>query len=615
MCRWTDDDPAFFSDKCKKPYGIPHFIDVFSTTGIGLATLALVGSIFLPKALAQMPQTQTQIPRSEETSSEANVLFVNPSGGNDTAGNGGENAPFKTITQALRVAQANTVIVLAPGTYSAESGESFPLMLKPGVSIQGDASNKGKEIIIQGGGSFISPTFASQNVAVVGANQAALTGVTVTNPNPRGYGLWIESSNPLVVDNTFTGNTHDGISVNGNAAPSIRKNYFYENGANGITIYGSSRPEVRENVFEKTGFGVNIAQNAAPTVVDNRIIQNRTGVIVQAKARPLLRNNLIEGSSEDGLVALADAQPNLGTASEPGSNTFRNNARYDINAQKAQQTFPAFGNTLEQESSVGKIDFAGTVAITPPPPLQNNREESPRIAAIQQVRPRPPATSNENQPRDRQSQRQSQDNTEAFPTPSSLSGESAQMPPERETFSVVEIPVPLPENASGQSLTFSGAQINSTPEAVGGNGDESTLEFTAPQASTEDDAPSASRNSRRSRNPLPPLEAAPEGDSALLPVPDANIPVGNPGRRTTARSTRTRSAGNTARGAVRVVVEVTNESEQARVRSLVPEAFRTVENGRVLMQLGVFSNRNNAEQMVQKLNNNGFEARMEPVSR
>jgi hypothetical protein len=80
---------------------------------------------------------------------------------------------------------------------------NFPLRLKAGVSIQGDRRTKGSKIIINGGGTFLSPTFARQNIAILGANQASLSGVTVTNSNPRGYGLWIESSNLLVSDNTL----------------------------------------------------------------------------------------------------------------------------------------------------------------------------------------------------------------------------------------------------------------------------------------------------------------------------------------------------------------------------------------------------------------------------
>ena len=163
------------------------------TLGIGGGSMAFLGS-----AIAQMPSTPNSAPVGEKTISQVNMLFVNPSVGDNSTGNGSESAPVKTITQALRLANANSVIMLSTGTYSAETKEEFPLIMKPGVSIQGNPSNQGKDIVIQGGGDYLSRSFGGQNVTIVGANQALLTGVTVTNPNRRGYGLWIESSNPVV---------------------------------------------------------------------------------------------------------------------------------------------------------------------------------------------------------------------------------------------------------------------------------------------------------------------------------------------------------------------------------------------------------------------------------
>ncbi|MEB3181238.1 MAG: DUF1565 domain-containing protein, partial [Nostocaceae cyanobacterium] len=360
----------------------------------------------------------------------------------------------------------------------------------------------------------------------------------------------------------------------------------------------------------KTGFAVNIAQNSAPTVIANRIIQNRTGVIVQAKARPVLRSNIIEDSSEDGLVALADAQPDLGTTSEPGSNTFRNNARYDINANKAKQTFPAFGNTFgdspEPERTVGNIDFAGTTVVVAPPPA-NIPTIQPATAPRTNVSPR-------NRP---------SGDSEAFPTPSSLT--TIERSTERPTPSAVEIPVPPPETAADYSSDSQSPQNLMSPTnqsgAIGGNGGEDTLEFSAPETPSEttsstDDTPATARNSRRPQSPLPSLEPAPVGEAALLPVPDTNIPLGTGSRRVSnPRPATNRRSPSTPRGAMRVVVEISNAQEEALVREIVPEAFRTVDNGQVLMQVGVFSNRNNAEQMVQKLNSNGLKAKMEPVNR
>ncbi|MBD2569579.1 DUF1565 domain-containing protein [Anabaena lutea] len=328
---------------------------------LGIVSIALLNTSF-SSAIAQITISEERKLDNEKILSQVNVLFVNPSAGDDKVGNGSASAPWKTITQALQVAQPNSLIILSPGTYSAKTGEVFPLFLKPGVAIQGDIRNKGRDIKIIGGGEYLSRSFGGQNVTIVGANQTSLTGVTLTNSNPRGYGLWLESTNLLVQENTFTANTQDGISVTGNATPTISNNYFYRNGANGITVTGNSRPEVLENVFQQTGFGINIAQNAAPLIIGNQILNNRSGIIAQANTRPTLRNNLIAGSQEDGLVIIAQATPDLGNFTEPGGNQFRNNGRYDINAKAAKQLISAPGNNLAKNRIIGNVDINARTA-------------------------------------------------------------------------------------------------------------------------------------------------------------------------------------------------------------------------------------------------------------
>jgi parallel beta-helix repeat protein len=355
-----DDKSYFFLNEII--LSVFRFLVLCFTSGMGVAYMAMLG-VSLDVAIAQIPRTADGKQLDVKTMSQVNVLFVNPSVGDDKVNNGSEGTPFKTISQALRIASPNTVIILSSGTYSAETGENFPLILKPNISIQGDSRSKGRGIVIKGGDTYLSRTFGGKNVTIVGANQAKLSGVTVTNPNSRGYGLWIEYSNPVIVENTFTGSTQDGIAVTGNSTPNIRNNFFYQNGANGITVSGNSQAEVRENVFQQTGFGVNITENAQPIVVSNSIQDNRSGIVVQANARPILRNNLIQGSKEDGLVAISQAIPNLGTASEPGGNQFRNNARYDINASAAKEIFPAFGNSVANNRINGNVDFTGTTAV------------------------------------------------------------------------------------------------------------------------------------------------------------------------------------------------------------------------------------------------------------
>ena len=286
------------------------------------------------------------------------ILLVNATMGNDAIADGSERAPFKTLTQALQVARPGTVILLSPGTYSQETGETFPLRLKPDVTVQGNTETRGQGIVIQGSGFFLSPTFARQKVAIVGADRAILAGVTVKNPDPQGYGVWMESTSPAILDSTFTESGHDGISVTGSGSPLIRNNYFYQNGANGITIYGTSQAEVRENIFEQTGFAINVNQKAAPLLIGNRITQNKDGIVVQASAQPIVRDNSVDGNTRDGLVAIAQSRPNLGTATAPGGNSFRNNGQFDVNAKAVRQPISAFGNDLSK--TVGTLDLTGT---------------------------------------------------------------------------------------------------------------------------------------------------------------------------------------------------------------------------------------------------------------
>lgn len=303
----------------------------------------------------------------------AMLLFVNPLTGNDVTGDGSQRSPLRTLTHALEQASAGTTIMLAPGIYGAESGEQFPIRLKQGVTVHGNPGTQGDGILIRGGGDYVSLTATRQNIAILGADQATLTGVTVTNPNSRGYGVWVESSSPNILDNTLTGNLHDGISVNGTSAPLIQRNHIVQNGANGVTVFGRSHPRIQDNLFEETGYGINLGDSAAPIIINNRIVNNRSGVVAQEQSRPVLRHNVIENNQQSGVVAIAQAQPNLGTLSDPGNNQFSGNGQNAINADVADFPVIAAGNQIDPSRIVGTVDFeaqqssAAPVASAPAP--------------------------------------------------------------------------------------------------------------------------------------------------------------------------------------------------------------------------------------------------------
>jgi len=198
------------------------------------------------------------------------TLYVNPQTGSDGAA-GCQSAPLKTIARAIARAASGTIIQLAPGTYSAASGEKFPWEIPSGVKVIGSETNKGSGTLIQGSGKFVSPTAASQKITILLATDAELRGVTVTNLDSRGTGVWIESTSPTVANCTFTKCKREGIFATGTANPAILDNIFVENSAAGVIMAGSAKGVLRRNVFQNTGFGISLQDKSAPLIVDNQI--------------------------------------------------------------------------------------------------------------------------------------------------------------------------------------------------------------------------------------------------------------------------------------------------------------------------------------------------------
>lgn len=296
--------------------------------------------------------------------STSTILYVNPTSGND-GGSGTQAAPFKTITRALQQARAGTTIQLSLGTYSAATGEKFPLVIPSGVTVLGNEASKGSGILVTGSGSFLSPTFASQNVTFRMENNSQLRGVTVTNPEIRGTAVWVESTNPAIASNTFINNKREGVFATGTASPAVLDNVAIQNASTGFTIVRNAKGEWRRNVCQKTGFGFAISDNAAPLLADNRIVENRSGIVLNRDCKPVLRANLIEKNTEVGLVVAERAFPDLGKSQDPAGNILRDNAQFDLQNATAA-TLLSVGNQINPLRVQGAVDL---VANEVPPPI------------------------------------------------------------------------------------------------------------------------------------------------------------------------------------------------------------------------------------------------------
>jgi parallel beta-helix repeat protein len=189
--------------------------------------------------------------------------YVNVGTGSDTNAGTTAGAPFQTITKALSVATiSGQTINVAPGTYNAATGETFPFTIPAGVSLIGDEATRGSSTIIAGGGS--TPPYASTFISVtvaMGAN-TVLAGFTVTNINTSGLvsfpmGVIDSANNAIIRNNTIANSTAEGMYVPGGSGGAIAGNIiggngggsglaFVGGGGNGMSVSGNTFNDVVE---------------------------------------------------------------------------------------------------------------------------------------------------------------------------------------------------------------------------------------------------------------------------------------------------------------------------------------------------------------------------------
>ncbi|MEO1145499.1 MAG: N-acetylmuramoyl-L-alanine amidase [Cyanobacteria bacterium J06638_22] len=282
------------------------------------------------------------------------TFYVHPINGNDR-NPGDATRPFRSLTRALRRATAGAVIQLAEGRYTTQNGERFPLVVPEGVWVQGQQAERGRAVVLEGGGNYMSPTFARQNIAIQMEDGSGLQGVTVVNRNQRGTGVWVESTAPAIAHCTFRNCGREGILTTGNANPQITDSSFIQNAASGVSFTRNTKGEIRRNLFQQTGYGIAINDNAAPLLTENRVLSNRAGIVISGSARPVLRNNLVESNTADGLVVMNNAVPDLGQSQDPGGNLFRRNGESD-----ARNTSAAPLISVGNELNPTRVDVNGT---------------------------------------------------------------------------------------------------------------------------------------------------------------------------------------------------------------------------------------------------------------
>jgi len=688
------------------PVAVIKSLPLTAGLGLSLAIVLLHSSHSLAQTIsnqeaARFPSqhsaaahTITRAPTHAPASAQ-HLLFVSPIVGNDINADGSQRSPFRTITHALEVAQPNTVIMLAAGTYSADSGEIFPLMLHPGVTIQGDPSTQGRGIVIRGGGTFLSPTSAGQNIAILGANQSQLIGVTVTNPSPRGYSVWVESGSPVIADNTFTGNSQDSVATVGNSAPVLRNNRFDDANdndslANSALNNSALNNSAQANKSQPVASATSRPATAIPTATINELPPAATISSLPPSASPPSSGS--PSSSTSITTSIAQAPANLSRRSahaaipsaasavsqstpapeisvppptqpqaaivpvahprseQPAAQLPTPSTRQlaaqplqpTLSTQSAQSVQPTIEISVPppdnpiQPAAVSRSPTRQqpnlTQQVTPiatlPPVSVTHSANHSTVATAERANASSSAVSNSTpaiafrstmpaaSDRTRNPVVVSESTPSTLPQPSASATPvpappSARSTPPAPAETAIEIPVPPPDS-TGTTLAYAARPATASRSSAF----TAPIEIPVPLPESSAVAPTAVRNQDLS----PPETRSAVPSANLLPVPGGDVPIGNVGdlpriRVASSQMNGLHYASSQIRSSLRyrVVVDASSEGTQIMVRSIIPGAFPTSINGQQLMQVGAFNSRDNAEQTVQLLTQNGLLAVIQEI--
>jgi parallel beta-helix repeat protein len=217
--------------------------DIHNTAGVTPDT-TLAGSVALPCA----------------------TMFVATTGSDANPGTAA--LPLRTITKAMTRVGAGDTVFVAPGTYDAAIGETFPIAVTAGARLQGDPATKGAgttPTLIRGAGPTVYGTAAIEPLA-----GAAVTGFSIqtTGLGSSAMAVGLAKDGVSIVSNTITGADGNGIHGFGSSNNVIQDNVITGNLMSGIALVvagGStgSGNRVQGNILKGNGWGVELSADSA----------------------------------------------------------------------------------------------------------------------------------------------------------------------------------------------------------------------------------------------------------------------------------------------------------------------------------------------------------------
>lgn len=282
----------------------------------------------------------------------ATDYYVDAITGTNSTGDGSPGNPWQTITYALsQISGTGHILNVAAGMYDPTLGETFPILIKNGVSLVGagidisiidanstntvircvgivDSSTRIEGFTINQG---MSPGDNNGGgISINAGSDLIVTNNLITDNEGGDYsggGVYISNSSPRIENNTISNNTGKYVQRSGSAiyvtgstsaslitGNTISGNYNSSGGgsAGGGTIVfdGSSETIIQGNIILDNNtfvlgsyLGIITVYNCSPTIRSNVIAKsNLNGIkLTNTSPSPTIINNTIYDHSEDGI--------------------------------------------------------------------------------------------------------------------------------------------------------------------------------------------------------------------------------------------------------------------------------------------------------------------------
>ena len=207
----------------------------------------------------------------------------------------GTPGAFATIADALRVAQADDVILVRPGLYKEG------IVLDKSLTLVGDGPRE--EIVIEAEGT---------SAVLFNAPFGRVANLTLRqNGGGKWQGVDIARGRLILEDCDITSKSLSCVGIHGTAEPTVRRNRIHDGKSAGVVVYENGRGTIEDNdIFGNGQSSLAIMGGGDPLVRRNRIHAGKeSGVFVYENGKGTIEDNDVFGHPLAGVQIREGGDP------------------------------------------------------------------------------------------------------------------------------------------------------------------------------------------------------------------------------------------------------------------------------------------------------------------